>query len=156
MPDLAVTLNFKFQKGIAQPYTAAPTFNGLTVGSKAIENTINVQGSDISLDLGSLSSIGDSFFYNLAQLVPPPATDPVITQAGAAGGTQVDYILVFHYGDGSLSISRQVSTVLANATLDGTNYDILTWTNPASVTSVDVYRVVASGTPSTLGKIATA
>lgn len=157
MADLTLQTNFKFQKSTAQPMGGAPSFNGLTLGDKAIENKINVAGTDITLDLGNLSAIGSFFVFNLATEGPPPAVDPVITQFGTSGTTQFEYLLVFHYSDGSLSVSNAVDTFLANdTTLDGSNYNILTWTNPSGVTSVDVYRIYSGGTPFTLGKIATA
>jgi hypothetical protein len=155
MSDLSLSCSFKFQKTTAQPMSAAPQFNGLTIGDKAIENKIIVTSTDVALDLGSLSSIGSFFVFNLATALPPPAADPVITQGGAAGTTSYTYLLVFHYADGSLSISNAIATALGNATLNVTNYNILTWTNPAGVTSADVYRTVSSGTPATIGKIGT-
>jgi hypothetical protein len=150
MADLDLAGKWVFQKGIAIPVGGSISFKGGTAGFRSIDNKINVAGSDVSLNLGSLSAIGSFFVLNLANESVPEAAGVVITQAGTPGSTADSYVVVFHYPDGSLSITT-ADTSTANATLNGSNYNILTWTTPASASSVDVYRMVAGGSPSTLG-----
>lgn len=156
MSDILIGAKMNFSKGSGTPLISSPNDLGVNIaGQFAIKNRINVGTSDEALDLADLPDIGWCLFENIAEAGAPDAVDPVITQAGTPGTTHDTYVLVFHYSDGSLSTSIEVQTVLANATLDGTNYNILTWTNPSGVSSVDVYRTEAAGSPSTLGKIST-
>lgn len=156
MSDLLVTAKLAFSKGNGTPVVSSPSDVGVSIaGTFVLKNRINVGTSDEALDLADLPDIGWCHFENLAAAGAPATVDPVITQAGTPGTTHDEYVLVFHYSDGSLSVSNAELTTLANATLDGTNYNILTWTNPSGVTSVDVYRILAAGSPSTLGKIST-
>ena len=129
--------------------------NVIVLGENYAKQTITVDSTGTTLDLGAITDTGWIILQNTMTAAPPPSVDPVITQGGTPGTNNDAYILVFNYPDGSLSVSNQITTALANATLNGTNYNILTWTNPAGVSTVDLYRTLADGTPSTLGKIAT-
>ncbi len=136
------------------PTTAIPSALAISqVGDKVKKDSINVGATDITLSLGTIVNIGWVWFQNLLTASIPPSVVFGITQGGTPGTTRDDYVIVANYPDGSKSISAVVSTALAAATLNSTNYNILTWAS-VGATSYDIYRVFAGGTPSTLGKIA--
>jgi len=56
-------------------------------------------------------------------------------------------------GGGSIASSTTQTTTGA-ATLNGTNYNIITWSAITGAASYDVYRTASSGTPSTTGLLA--
>src|SRR5207237_4790558 len=58
--------------------------------------------------------------------------------------------------NGAYSAASAAGTITtAAATLNGTNYNVITWVNQAAATAgYDIYRTAAAGTPSTTGKIA--
>ena len=115
-----------------------------------------IPNSDTTLDLGSITTIGLVKLNNLQALVliTTPST-PVITNHGAAGATNDSYKIVAKQTDGAFSAASSAgSTSTANATLDTSNYNVLTWTpDPNATAGYDIYRTVAGGTPSSTGKI---
>lgn len=126
-------------------------------GTHGISYNLSVPLSDTSIDLGSVSTIGYVRIANLAQViaVTTPAA-PVITNHGTPGSTNDSYKIVALQSDGTYSAASSAgSTSTANATLDTSNYNIVTWTAVSGATQYQVYRTVAAGTPSTTGLIAT-
>src|SRR5262252_2037028 len=134
MPDVIISATYSQQKtGSNQsPTGAAPNkINATQVGDKVIKNTLLVQGTDITLDLGGqITTIGWCWFQNLLNAVAPPSTVPgVITHGGTPGTTQYTYCIVANYSDGSKSISSNVVTNTGAATLTGTNTNIIPFSN---------------------------
>jgi hypothetical protein len=82
------------------------------------------------------------------------AAAPVITHGGTPGTTHMGYKVVCFNADGlHTEASAAGSTTTAAATLDDTDYNIVTPIFPAGTVTWDVRRVEAAGTPSTLGKL---
>jgi len=87
------------------------------------------------------------------QLATPSA--PVITQGGTPASTHYTYAVVAKDANGGGSIaSSTTQTTTGAATLNGTNYNIITWSAITGAASYDVYRTASSGTPSTTGLLA--
>lgn len=157
MSDISVTASFTQQKtGSNQtPTSAQPAGRSIDqVGDKCIKDSINVSNVDETLDLGDIINIGWCWFQNLANEDLPPA--PVLAgigQGGTPGSTVYTYVIVANFADGSKSIGGATQTTTGNATLNATNYNMLSWSN-VGATTYDIYRTVSGGTPSTIGKIA--
>jgi hypothetical protein len=87
------------------------------------------------------------------------ATPGSITVApqGTGGAVTWTYKLVARLADGTTTQAGAASSTAAgNATLDGTNFNRLTWSAVTGAASYDVYRTVAGTTPATTGKIVSA
>lgn len=83
----------------------------------------------------------------------PPAT-PVVTPQGAGGGVTWTYVVVATLDSGAhTAASSAGSTSTGNDTLDGTNFNRITWGSLPGASSYDVYRTVAGTTPATTGFI---
>ncbi len=124
--------------------------------AKGIKYDKDIATSDSSFDLGGTTTLGYIRVKNLAQslvpLVPPAA--PVITDQGTPGSTTRDYKIVALQSDGTYAAASAagVSTTGA-AALNGTDYEQIDWVAVDGASSYDIYRSVAGGTPSTVGKI---
>lgn len=82
---------------------------------------------------------------------------PTVAPQGTGGAATWEYLIVAVNADGQRTDDGAVgSTAVGNATLDGTNFNRLTWSAVPGAVSYDVYRVTSGGTPATVGKIATA
>lgn len=75
---------------------------------------------------------------------------PVIVQSGIAGSTTYGYVVVARVGSG-VAPSAQQNTTTGNATLSGSNYNILNITPVVGALFYDVYRVIGGAS---VGKIA--
>ncbi len=151
MSDLNATVKFSFSKGILSPYTIGDDFDFNIAGEYAIKKNLLISGAT-TLDLGAISTLGLIGLTNATSAAVPPAPVPVITQAGTPGTTVVEYAVVAHFADGSVSVGLG-STATAAASLNGTNYNIVTWAS-VGATTYDLYRILTDGVPSTLGLIA--
>jgi hypothetical protein len=87
----------------------------------------------------------------LAALAAP--SNLVVTQGGTAGSTNYSYVIADISAVGSAPCSA-VQTTTGPATINTTNFNILTWSTVPGHT-YGVYRSASSGTPNTLGLIAT-
>ncbi len=112
--------------------------------------------SDGTFDLGQTTTIGYVRVRNLAQSLVPltPPDAPVITEGGTPASTTRDYKIVALQSDGTYAAASAagISTTGA-AALNGTDFETITWVAVPGAASYDVYRTVAGGTPSTVGKI---
>src|ERR1035438_4274322 len=90
-----------------------------------------------------------------ATILSQPA-GPTVTPVGAGGSSQWIYQIVAKASDGSYSLNGYTgNTVVGNATIDGTNYNTVTWTAVPYAVSYDVYRPTGTGiSPATTGLIA--
>lgn len=87
------------------------------------------------------------------------ATPGSITVApqGTPGSTTVTYKLVARLADGTTTEAGAASTTTTSAaTLNGTNFNRLTWSAVTNAVAYDVYRTVAPTSPATTGKIVAA
>lgn len=87
-----------------------------------------------------------------AQLSTPGA--PTVTPQGTSGAATWTYKIVAITGTGTTEASAAGSTATGNATLDGTNYNRLTWTAVTNAIGYWIYRTASGGTPATTGRIA--
>lgn len=78
-----------------------------------------------------------------------------VSNQGSAGTTRVDYLVICKDAVGNKSMGAYVSTITANATLNGSNFNRVTFTLPAGCVSTDGYRFNsgASGNGATTGSI---
>lgn len=110
--------------------------NGLAVGRLTATSTLSIQGSYVSSALSS------------------PAA-PTVTNVGTAGSTSYTYAISAYDGVGETQISSTTTTATGNATLNGTNYNRVSWTRVGGAVSYKIYRTASSGTPSSTGLIGT-
>ena len=80
---------------------------------------------------------------------------PTVTPTGTTGATSYGYKVTALSATGETLASSEGTTATANATLDATNYNAVTWTPAPGATSYKVYRTTAAGTPNTTGLIGT-
>lgn len=81
---------------------------------------------------------------------------PVITQAGTPGAKTDGYTIVKKRSDGTLLVGAEETTTASATTMNGTNYNVVTWMVEAGYV-YDVYRTTVDGThvaPTTVGIIA--
>jgi hypothetical protein len=114
-----------------------------------------------TLELGhpNVSTIAPWLAFNASLSGATFAASPVpavftIVQRGVAGGTSYTYEVVAHGNTGTVP-SATVNTVLGNATLTTSNYNLLQVRMNAGCTFFDIYRTASSGTPASTGKIGT-
>jgi hypothetical protein len=86
-----------------------------------------------------------------AQIATPGP--PGISQGGTAGSTSYSYLVVALDGNGGAIAGAPQSMATGNATLNATNFNLITFTCQPGAASYDIRRTVAAGTPSSLGKI---
>lgn len=89
---------------------------------------------------------------------PNPTAAPVINSVstrGTTGSTTWCYAVVANTITGHSAASTPVCIANGNATLNGTNFQIVILNWYAGAINYDVYRTTAGGTPSTTGKIGT-
>jgi hypothetical protein len=77
---------------------------------------------------------------------------PTVTPQGTPGATAYSYVVVTTKEDGSVTRSAVGSTATGNATLSGTNFNLVEWAAIAGATKYEVYRTVGGDEQ---GKIAT-
>jgi hypothetical protein len=72
---------------------------------------------------------------------------------GASGATSYSYNVTSVTAGGESVVSTVATTATGNATLDGTNYNQVTWAAVVGATAYNVYRTASGGTPSSTGLI---
>jgi hypothetical protein len=128
----------------------APTFV-LAFGINAVLDPSGViNGSPLCSAYGAL---GQTFSNVSVTAVSTPST-PVITTGGTAGAQTWSYKVVATI-PGALhsTASAAGSTTTGNATLSGTNFNIVTTTAMTGAIYCNVYRTASGGTPSSTGLI---
>ena len=108
----------------------------LTVGTTTASKTLTLQGS--------LS----------ASQLPTPAA-PTLATAGTAGSTSYTYAISALDGSGETLPSTGTTIATGNATLTGTNYNTISWTQVGGAVQYKIYRTASAGTPATTGLIGT-
>ena len=78
-----------------------------------------------------------------------------VTPQGTTGAVTWTYKLVAVNATGTTEAGAASSTATGNATLDGTNYNRLTWTAVTDATGYWIFRTAAGTSPTTTGRIAT-
>jgi hypothetical protein len=69
-----------------------------------------------------------------------------VTNSGVTGATTYTYVVVAYCFNGTASVSAAVSTTTGNATLNGSNFNVITWTQVVGAYRYDVYRTVGGAT----------
>lgn len=160
--------------GSRSPYaynwiTIGPTGDGNDVGRDVDQITFtpdtakDVKVATVRSTLVSFSTLPNQMkdiiraaggmFVEFAGGLPQPAA-PALSTTGTAGTTSYSYVVVAKNTGGDISAASAVATIATgNATLNGTNYNVLTITAVAGATSYDIYRTASGGTPSTTGKV---
>lgn len=87
-------------------------------------------------------------------LVVPGA--PLVSPQGTPGAATWSYKITGTNATGETEASETGTTTTGNATLDGTNFNLLTWTAIPFATGYNIYRTVAGTSPTTLGLIGAA
>ncbi len=174
MSSLSVSAILSFVKGNATFYSDPTAIQSrlpgtsITVdGKNAIEGTELITTSDEVLPLGDIGTIGYIFLRNLSPALVSTPDTPVITNVvlptphvigvaniGAAGAITVSYKVQAVMGNGDLSpASATATTATSNDTLDGTNYNKISWDPIEAAASYNIYRTVSPSSPSTTGLI---
>ncbi len=79
---------------------------------------------------------------------------PLVSPQGTPGAKTIGYAIVATNASGSSDVSQTTTITNAASTLNGTNFNRLTWQAVPGATGYDVYRVATNGTsPLTTGKI---
>lgn len=88
-----------------------------------------------------------------ADLSTPSA--PTVTPQGTVGTKTISYKIVAINATGTTNASAAGTSTTSHATLDGTNYNRITWTAVTGALGYWVYRTATDGSsPTTLGRIA--
>jgi hypothetical protein len=74
------------------------------------------------------------------QLLPP--VSPSVANHGIPGTTNNQYVITVLNSEGESTPSGIGVTTTASATLDGTNYNIITWTAVTGATGYNIYKLV--------------
>lgn len=74
------------------------------------------------------------------QLLPPMS--PVVTNVGAAGVTNAQYVVTVLNSEGETTPSGIGVTVTGNAVLNGSNYNHIVWSAVSGASSYNVYKLV--------------
>lgn len=102
------------------------------------------------------NSVIDLNFNDIATAEVASPGAPTVTPQGTAGATAYSYKIVARNANGETLASTAGSTSTGNATLDGTNFNRVSWTAVTGAATYDVYRSASAGTPATTGKIVSA
>jgi hypothetical protein len=106
-------------------------------------------------------SLFQSLDVNGGQITLNPIStvdEPTVDASGTTGAETYGYVIVATNGAGTTDASPEGQTVEGNATLDGTNFNTVTWTEVAFARGYKVYRVTGGATQgliATLGTIGT-
>jgi len=142
--SLVQTLNNK-QVGIVDGTIGSPSlrFTG-TIDSGLYRDTV---GNRLGISEGLLLHGGQLVLTELDTVLTP-----TVTPQGTTGATTYSYKIVATQGGGWTAASVAGTTTTGNATLDGTNFNRITWTGISGATGYHVYRTVGGATQ---GKIST-
>ena len=92
-------------------------------------------------------------------VMPPLVADvaaPTVTPQGTPGVVTWDYKVVAIDANGKkTAASTAGQTTTGHATLDGTNFNRITWTDVTGGVTYEIHRTAAGGTPGTTGLIGT-
>ena len=137
------------------------TYRNLDVSATGVDNTLRIVGTDDAVWV-TLTKLANGRPSNVAAqpllgggdgLASDPAA-PTVANQGSAGSTTYDYEVV-GYTDGGQHTSHSAAgtTGTGNATLNGSNFNRLTWPAVDGVAYYDVYRTVGGASQGKIGRI---
>jgi len=147
-----------------EPFSVGPanTFMALNTTWNSVPHVLDVYrsnaGGAIPNFSGGTGSIGINGYLTVSSTNPKLLS---VVPSPAGGGTTWAYMIVFRQaiGGGHSAASATVRTTNGSPKLDSSHFNILSWSlNPGQSSCddfSDIYRSVTSGTPGTVGKIAT-
>lgn len=117
--------------------------------------------ADFNDDLDALDMEGGALAETYSGYTLSTPGVPTVTPQGASGSTTWGYRISARWNPwGSVSgetlAGTEGQTTTGNATLNGTNFNRITWTAVSYAADYRIYRVTAGGTPSSTGLIGTA
>ena len=131
----------------AESQTAHTTTSNLTAIDDRLAQSFRMSGTGVRF-LGSVA-----LMLQRNGLATPAA--PAVTTGGTAGAVTWTYKVSALSGTGETPVGPAGSTATGNATLTGTNYNIVTWPAIPGATGYKVYRTVVGTSPTTTGYIGT-
>jgi hypothetical protein len=145
---LESTVGFRMAAGFSAMWSSTAVYNGpVDLGlSRGAAGKLDVNngiiGKPASLQSGSIS----------LQSLATPST-PVITNGGTPGVVTYGYKITALLADGTTSTAASIegTTTTGNATLNVTNYNIITITAVTGATSYSIYRTTGGATQGLIG-----
>ncbi|MCH7978797.1 MAG: hypothetical protein IH935_07455, partial [Acidobacteria bacterium] len=139
-----------------------PVFGGtktvtLTNGALGVALTPNDGGTPSGTSYGVKFFQSGGVFFEETWVVPSssplanPAQPVSVTQAGTPGSTTYYYWCTATNSSGETLLSPSRVTTTSNATLDGTNYNIITCATVSGATGYKAYRTTTATAPSGTG-----
>lgn len=159
--DHAVTITLQNQSGVmalqqAQTLTAneilfANSTGLITQGATLVWlNTTRVLGVGKTVPTYTVDILGTLLVecvYGVSSLA--------VSNIGTPGADTYTYAVVAVMANGQYGRSSTIGTGTGNATLNGTNFNRLTWTDTSGATSYEIRRTQSTGTPASTGLIGT-
>ena len=109
---------------------------GFAIGASSATASLTLQGGLVNSQL------------------PAPTLSSTVTNVGTAGGTTYRYQVTALDGTGETTGSSIQQTTTGNATLSGTNYNTITWTQVGGAVQYKIYRCTgAACTPALLATV---
>lgn len=107
-------------------------------------------GEGIPTSGGKFTILGEATINKLGQVA-----GGAVSNQGTAGATTYTYVIVPDTTAGLKGVpSSNITTATGHATLDGTNYNRLTWTRKLGVANYYIYRTVGGATQGLIGSVA--
>jgi hypothetical protein len=122
------------------------TVNGTTQtnGNLTVNGTTQTNGN---LTVNAVIQNTGGIFVN--SLSPPSGIS--VTNQGTTGSTTYTYTVSARNPKGAETSATPITTTTGNTTLNGTNFNRITWSTVTGAASYSIYRTVAGGTPSSIG-----
>ncbi len=144
----------QFQAGAAEVGTLSVDTNATISGDETLNGGLIVGNSaEIDGNAGISGNLVVNGYIQAASIGAPGITS--ITQGGTAGTTSYSYAISALNAGGSTPAPLSYQTSTGNATLTGTNTNIITWGAITGATSYNIYRTASAGSPATTGLIGT-
>jgi hypothetical protein len=136
------------------PTLGAPEISGGNYGPVSIANDsthwpnasagqkVNGRVATLPTSNGPWSAVANYFWLTDAatQVLPPAA--PAVTNVGAAGVTNAQYVVTALNASGETTASGIGVTTTGNAVLNGTNFNHLAWSAVTGATGYNIYKLV--------------
>ncbi|HEV2412974.1 MAG TPA: hypothetical protein VGS28_04210 [Candidatus Saccharimonadales bacterium] len=161
--DLGGSYIQQLQAGGAEFGTLQVDANATVAGDQNVQGGLSVgQHLEVNGNVGIAGSTLIQGALNVAGGIQGGATinglstpgAPTITQQGTGASTSYSYAVAAVSASGGITPASSVTTTSGGAaTLNGTNYNVVSWSPIIGAVSYDVYRTASSGSPSTTGLI---